>query len=69
MTDCMMTGEWVLACLAEKACEDQEDRELPLRMLFTGLGAVGPGSGEAGWLAIPLGTATIPVPATIITLG
>ena len=69
MTDCMMTGEWVLACLAEKACEDQEDRELPLRMLLTGLGAVGAGRGEAGWLAIPLFTATIPDPATITMFG
>lgn len=42
MTDCMMMGEWVLACRADQACID-EDRLDPERMEETGEGQAGIG--------------------------
>lgn len=41
-TDCMMMGEWVLACLADQACIELDLLD-PLRMLDTGLGQAGIG--------------------------
>jgi len=60
LTDCMMMGEWVLACLADQAALDSEDLELPDRIEFTGLGAEGMGL---------VGLTRDTLPFTIITLG
>jgi hypothetical protein len=62
LTDCMMMGDWVLACLADQAALDMLDLLLPLRMLLTGLGAAGRG-------LVGVGVTRWHWPPAMITLG